>query len=142
MNHFMLPGVSSHRDPLLPARYGVHAMELLINAILTLGGDRRRFRAMAFGGASVLAAMRGAHSVAQSNIEFVVQFLETESIPLVSGLLGGEQPMNVTMMSATGAVRVELVGTDSAERIAEVESILARSVTRHATRPRAQVTLF
>ena len=50
MNHFMLPdGVGGGADS---ARFGVHAMELLIDAILARGGDRSRLQAKIFGGSA------------------------------------------------------------------------------------------
>ncbi|MGA2401571.1 MAG: chemotaxis protein CheD [Syntrophobacteraceae bacterium] len=54
MNHILLPGEAelTHFDT--SARYGINAMELLINTIATLGGNRRRIAAKAFGGAHIL----------------------------------------------------------------------------------------
>ena len=58
MNHFMLPDegklVGSHGNISAGGRYGVHAMELLINQILKLGGRRDRLEAKVFGGGNVL----------------------------------------------------------------------------------------
>ena len=52
MNHFLLPGTVGQTEGC--TRYGVHAMELLINDIMKLGGDRRRLKAKVFGGAQVM----------------------------------------------------------------------------------------
>ncbi len=52
MNHFLLPG-DDNEDP-GNLRYGVHAMELLINALLGLGAKRDRIEAKLFGGAHVV----------------------------------------------------------------------------------------
>src|ERR1700687_6239397 len=58
MNHFMLPDegklVGTHGNISAGGRYGVHAMELLINQILKLGGRRDRLEAKGFGGGNVL----------------------------------------------------------------------------------------
>ena len=50
MNHFLLPDGDgfAERDRL---RYGVHAMELLVNGLLQMGGRRDRLEAHLFGGA-------------------------------------------------------------------------------------------
>src|SRR5580692_5502055 len=50
MNHFLLPeGQGTDRPTSM--RYGAHAMELLVNALLTLGARRERLEAKLFGGA-------------------------------------------------------------------------------------------
>lgn len=41
MNHILLPGAMQAGDYGLATRYGVHAMELLINRIMKLGGARK-----------------------------------------------------------------------------------------------------
>ena len=52
MNHFLLPGDSDQqiRDS---ERYGVHLMELLVNALLRQGASRQRLLAKLFGGANL-----------------------------------------------------------------------------------------
>ncbi|HCE6098490.1 hypothetical protein ACEPU1_33790 [Pseudomonas aeruginosa] len=51
MNHFMLPDAAPGDGS---ARYGAHAMELLINALLKAGALRQRLQAKVFGGGNVL----------------------------------------------------------------------------------------
>jgi len=53
MNHFMLPdsGSSDTNSPMNPsARYGVYAMEILINHLLKMGAHRANLEAKVFGG--------------------------------------------------------------------------------------------
>ncbi len=97
MNHFMLS--SSHYTRNIPyhqtdaGRYGIHAMELLINRMLALGALRNRIQAKAFGGASILprSGRAGQYlSVGEVNICFIRDFLATEDIPLLSEDLGGD----------------------------------------------------
>ncbi len=103
MNHFMLPdGFHETR----PARYGVHAMELLINEIMKAGGDRTRLRAKVFGGASVIAALRSNVDVGRHNCEFIRNFLAAERIPIDAERLGGTQPLEVRLHTDSGKVRV------------------------------------
>ena len=84
MNHFMLPGDNGTPASPVPrsARFGVHAMELLINQMLKLGADRRRLVAKVFGGGRVLRGF-GSLDVGAANCEFVLGFLSTEGIPVV-----------------------------------------------------------
>src|SRR5262245_25355327 len=52
MNHFLLPDGDPHQGA--AGRFGGHAMERLIAAMLERGADRRRLVAKIFGGANVL----------------------------------------------------------------------------------------
>jgi len=97
MNHFLLAfDKYGSEGPIIRSeagRYGVNAMELLINALLKRGAHRRNLRAKAFGGASVFDYLPGKESystVGDLNCQFVREFLKTEGIPLVSSRLGGE----------------------------------------------------
>jgi chemotaxis protein methyltransferase CheR len=105
MNHFMLPGPDC--DSQASARYGVHAMELLINSIMKLGGDRRRLQAKIFGGSNVLCFRNPVYDVAGNNCRFIRQFLETEKIPVAAQCLGGNQPLRVLFHPHSGRAFVK-----------------------------------
>ncbi|MBU3917833.1 chemotaxis protein CheD [bacterium] len=97
MNHFLLSSRSYQKEtPLLISdggRYGVHAMELMINGMLKLGAKRSYLKAKAFGGGNVLSFVSkkdSFYAVGDANIQFIKEFLKTEKIALVSSDLGGE----------------------------------------------------
>src|SRR5262245_5069328 len=100
MNHFMLPHGSEDKE--LPARYGVHAMELLITTIMKLGGDRRRLQAKVFGGGHVLVLQDQLLAVPEANIQFAKHFLTTEQIPIRGLRVGGDRPLLVHFYPQTG----------------------------------------
>lgn len=104
MNHFMLP--VSHRE-VASAAFGIHAMEMLINSIMRLGGDRRRLQAKVFGGGNVLALRGSALQVGQRNAAFVRQFLADEGIPLVAHRLGGSCGVKLCFETATARALVK-----------------------------------
>lgn len=106
MNHILLPGKCESGDQ--PSRCGVHAMELLINAIMRQGGDRRRLEAKAFGGANVVASLQSP-TVGEQNAAFIRSFLRTERIPLVAQRLGGIRPVQVHFRTDTGKTTVHTV---------------------------------
>ncbi len=94
MNHFLLPFDSHaelrhwHADEFLStaARYGSHAMEMLINELVHLGADRRNLQIKLFGGAQML----GKHSmIGKKNIEFILHYVEQESFSVQAQDLGG-----------------------------------------------------
>jgi chemotaxis protein CheD len=97
MNHFLLSSARYSRN--LPyyetdaGRYGIQAMELLINQMLSLGARRQNLKAKAFGGASILPRLSAADNylcVGEVNVRFIREFLAQEEIPLVSEDLGGK----------------------------------------------------
>jgi chemotaxis protein CheD len=106
MNHFMLPINKSieERDIWYAARYGVGAMELLINALLRQGAHRDRLVAKTFGGGKV---MRGLGDVGSQNIDFVRRFLAQEDIPCWAEDLGGLHPRKVYFFPHSGQVLVK-----------------------------------
>ena len=108
MNHFMLPG--NHDGGLSPisasARYGVYAMELLINHLLKLGARRSDFEAKVFGGGSVLRGMT-ANNVGERNADFVREYLATENIQIAAQDLLDIYPRKVYYFPNTGRVLVK-----------------------------------
>jgi chemotaxis protein CheD len=119
MNHILLPK-GSNTD--MAARFGVNAMEVLINKIMALGGSRQRLVAKAFGGANVIASLQ-APAVGELNADFVKEFLRTERIKLLAQRLGGSQAVKVTFSTDTARVIVSTVdGTALRRRVAEEES--------------------
>lgn len=125
MNHFMLPeefaGSAADRwlDPSagLATRYGSHAMESLINSLLKLGADRRRFEIKLFGAGRILST---GTDVGASNIAFVRRYLQTEGLKAVAEDLGDIYPRRIIYFPATGKVRVRRLppmdGTEIAAR--------------------------
>jgi chemotaxis receptor (MCP) glutamine deamidase CheD len=106
MNHILVPGRCGGNDR--QSRWGVHAMELLINAIMNQGGGRRRLVAKVFGAANVLPDLQSP-TAGQLNATFVRDFLATERIPLVAQRLGGKHAVQVHFRTDTGKTIVHSV---------------------------------
>jgi chemotaxis receptor (MCP) glutamine deamidase CheD len=126
MNHFLLPGEGSVPDG--AARFGVHAMELLINAIMRLGGDRRRLSAKVFGGCNVLRGLTSP-TVGELNAAFALEFLETEQIPVFGKRLGGTHALQLRYHTDTAQVWVRTLGS---RRIAAEEENFRTLLARKA----------
>ncbi len=141
MNHFMLP--SSSDDESVPTRFGIHAMEVLINQVMQLGGDRRRLQAKVFGGAEVLR-MRGSHlRVAEKNRTFVHEFLKAEGIPILAHRLGGVDPLQVYFFTHSAKVMIRPLRRESADSILDQERTYRTKISQEvATRQTGDVTLF
>jgi chemotaxis protein CheD len=110
MNHFMLPEegkiMGTHGNVSAGGRYGVHAMELLINQILKLGGRRERLEAKVFGGGNVLQGFM-LSNVGQQNAEFIVEYLNIERIPILARDLLEDCPRKIYYFPRSGKVMVK-----------------------------------
>jgi chemotaxis receptor (MCP) glutamine deamidase CheD len=139
MNHFSLPGVS---DEGVCARYGAHAMELLITAVMKKGGDRSRLRAKVFGGGKVLAVESEHLNVGAKNAEFVLQYLGDEGIPVVGQSLGGTRGMMVRFRPHTGQALAKPLPSRDLTPIIAREEQFGRELLQRVEVPTDDVTLF
>lgn len=107
MNHFLLPEASGGAgDPAAATRYGAHAMELLINAILRAGGRRERMTAKLFGGARMFDDLQ---NIGGNNAAFAQKFLTNEGIPIIGTSLGGRGARRIHYWPASGRALVKIV---------------------------------
>ncbi|WP_294339314.1 chemotaxis protein CheD [uncultured Sphingomonas sp.] len=105
INHYLLAdGTAS--DPASMQRYGVYAMEVLINAMLSMGAARHRLKARIFGGATM---RQGFRDIGGTNIEFARNFLRNERIALVGEDVGGSSARRVEFRPAVGLARCRSV---------------------------------
>ncbi|EKE16747.1 MAG: hypothetical protein ACD_10C00825G0006 [uncultured bacterium] len=105
MNHFMLP--DGGREAVgSSARYGIYAMEILINHLLKMGAKRNRLEAKVFGGGAVMASLSSSN-VGVRNAEFVLDFLKTEKIPIVAKDLLDSYPRKIYFFPSAGRVLVK-----------------------------------
>ncbi len=141
MNHFMLP--EGNGDEGLSTRYGIHAMEKLINEIMKLGGERRRLRAKVFGGGHVLQIKSIGMGVPERNALFVKQFLANEKIAIVGQRLGGLNPLQVHFFTNSGKALIRILGGEKVGQIVEEEERYKVDVIKEVKRPvDDNVTLF
>jgi chemotaxis protein CheD len=115
MNHFLLPGEAGGSDPMSDSgRYGVFAMEQLINELLKRGARRNALEAKVFGGGHVMKNFTTI-TVGTRNAEFVLRFLGTEGIRVVSQDLKDVHPRRVAFFPYSGrALCKHLKQADSA----------------------------
>lgn len=99
MNHFLLPGDKSSDS----ARFGVNAMELLLNGLMKFGAKKERLQIKIFGGSNLL---NSASKIGDKNVEFIKSFLSTEGLNIVAMDVGGTTPRRVHFEPDTGKVMV------------------------------------
>ncbi|MEY8875082.1 MAG: chemoreceptor glutamine deamidase CheD, partial [Leptothrix sp. (in: b-proteobacteria)] len=80
MNHFLLPDGGSGGDS---GRYGSFAMDQLIGELVKRGATRSSMEAKVFGGGAVISGMNTIN-VGERNTAFVLEYLRTERITVVS----------------------------------------------------------
>lgn len=102
MNHFMLPEGAGDTS----GRYGSYAMELLINEMIKLGARRETMQAKVFGGGQVMHSFT-TMSVGERNTAFVLDYLQTERIAVISKDVLDIYPRKVCYFPATGKAMVK-----------------------------------
>jgi len=117
MNHFMLPEGDASEGG---GRYGSYAMELLINHLLKLGARRESMQAKVFGGAQVMAGFTSMN-VGERNTKFVLDYLSTERIPVVSQDVLDIHPRKVCFFPASGKALVKRLAHAHPETLAVEE---------------------
>lgn len=128
MNHFMLPDGGGGDGTDSSARYGLFAMEVLINELLKGGAKRERLKAKVFGGGRVLKGMTSLN-VGERNARFVVQYLKMEGIPIVSQDLEDDYARKVAFMPRTGVAKMKKIESDASE-VLESEKAYNRTLEK------------
>ncbi len=107
MNHYMLPGDSNKAcKGESSARYGVTAMDLLLDHVLHLGAERERLEAKIFGAGRVMDKMS---DVGRQNADFAVRYLNERQIRIVAVDVGATWPRKVCFSPATGQAFVKRI---------------------------------
>ena len=126
MNHFMLPETTEGKLQTGNAnvigkatRYGNYAMEHLINTILSNGGKRKNLEVKLFGGGKVIPRMG---NVGAKNISFVLEYVDTEALVLLSQDLGDIYPRKINFYPKTGVVKMKKIKNLHNDTIAQRET--------------------
>jgi chemotaxis protein CheD len=110
MNHFLLPGdIETGGDSM---KYGVNAMELLVNGLLQRGALRSRMQAKLFGGGNVI---QNFSDIGAKNAELALKFLQMAAIPCVGQSMGGPQARRIRFWPLTGRAGQILLDSSHAE---------------------------
>ncbi len=138
MNHFMLPDAGAGAND--GGRYGSFAMELLINELLKRGANRMTLEAKVFGGAAVISGMNTLN-VGERNTRFVMDYLATERIPVVSKDVQDVYPRKVCFLPHSGKAMVKRLAPTNVEAVAALERDAAQK-SRKTTSVGGSVDLF
>lgn len=101
MNHFLVPKAGKADVAAMSTRFGVNAMEQLLNGIYKLGGHRDRLEIKVFGGGNVTGHFR---NIGSANADFVRDFLKKESFRIFAEDMEGDLPRRLHYFPDTGKV--------------------------------------
>ena len=122
MNHFLLPeGNGKDGDS---GRYGSFAMDLLIGEMVKRGATRSTMEAKVFGGGAVIGGMSSLN-VGERNTQFVLEYLRTERITVVSKDVLDIYPRKVCFLPASGKAMVKRLASANTEALAAQERAAA-----------------
>lgn len=130
MNHFMLPDNGSGSSD--SGRYGSFAMELLVNEMMKQGASRTTMEAKVFGGGAVISGMNTIN-VGERNTHFVMDYLKTERIPVVSKDVLDVYPRKVCFLPHVGKAMVKRLAPTNPEAIVQQDRVAAQKAAPTAT---------
>lgn len=129
MNHFLLPdaggGADNGRDS---GRYGAFAMDQLIGEMVKRGATRSTLEAKVFGGGAVISGMNSIN-IGERNTAFVLDYLRTERITVVSKDVLDIHPRKVCFLPASGKAMVKRLASANTEALAAQERAAAARVS-------------
>lgn len=145
MNHFMLSTAGEQKSITKSnsGRYGMYAMELVINALYKNGSRKSSIVAKVFGGGSVLSSFEAGidpKGVSANNINFAFTYLKNEGIPVLSHDTGGYNGRKIYFYPKTGKVHVSQVSRLMNRELSIEETEYAKNLRKQKQDPK--VTLF
>lgn len=145
LNHFMLPKALTEREKFYlsnAGKYGMYAMELLINEMIKIGAVKKSLAAKVFSGAKIVDSLNNTSvSISESNVEFAFDYLKAEGIPVVSSDTGGSCARQILCFTESSKVLLRrITGTDS-QRIEKGEHKYFERI-KSKDSARGKLTLF
>lgn len=140
MNHFLLPEQLNNNNKEIPTKYGVNAMEILINGIMELGGNRGNLVSKVFGGARLLSGKNDMGSPGDNNSKFILNFLRTEKIRVISKDIGGTEARKIFFHTDSGELYLMRLATIDQQMINRESRYIKR--IKKDMKIKTDITLF
>jgi chemotaxis protein CheD len=141
MNHILLPGRADLARFDDAARFGINAMELLINGMLKEGARRSRLTAKVFGGGHIIQSIDEEFAPGSRNVDFTFDFLEAEKIAVINHDTGGSEPRKVYFNTHSGDVYIRKLSTSFINDISRQEKKGLKEASRDVGKP-GSISLF
>lgn len=128
INHFMLPTGDQNEDLSRSSRYGLFAMEQLINELMKHGCLKSNMQVKLTGGGNM---MGGLSNIGQQNIDFILNYIKEEDLTLLASDLGGDQARRVAYFPTAGRMLVNKLDHRDDQRLIEEERTYRVDVDQH-----------
>ncbi|WP_292950361.1 MULTISPECIES: chemoreceptor glutamine deamidase CheD [unclassified Neptuniibacter] len=128
INHFMLPSGEQGGDLYRSSRYGLFAMEQLINELMKHGSQRSDLQVKLAGGGDMIS---GLTSIGQQNIDFILQYIKDEGLKVVASDLGGDQARRIAYFPQEGRMLVNKLDHREDQKLIEEEKSYRVDVDEH-----------
>lgn len=144
MNHFMLPGKISETDigKSKSGRYGMYAMEVLINELMKKGINKSHLKAKVFGGGNILKIDNENLNIGRNNILFIKEYLAEEGIPIISGDIGKDFARTILFFPPTKKVLMRKNDKTLAQLTIQNELKYKNTLSEKKDDDNSQVILF
>jgi chemotaxis protein CheD len=142
MNHFLLPTSSSAGTDIDVILNGDYSMEVLVNGLLNRGSQKKRLVAKAFGGGTIVSAIR--MDIGERNASFAHEWLEREGIALVASDFNGPWSRKVVFVPNSGEAFCRRIPTTQANatEVAKAELEYERSLAAMKKSAEKKIELF
>ncbi|MBV2235461.1 MAG: chemotaxis protein CheD [Sterolibacterium sp.] len=141
MNHFLLPNSDPNKaqDDLLRGDY---SMEVLVNAMMAKGAQKKRLRAKVFGGGNPVSAI--SLSIGERNAQFASEWLAREGIAVDASDVGGPWSRKLLFDPHSGIAWCKRILGHLAISgdVARKEAEYARSLNKPAPSAEKKIELF
>ncbi|MCX6074424.1 MAG: chemotaxis protein CheD [Campylobacterales bacterium] len=125
MNHFLLPSLCAHG---VSCRFGLYAMETMLNEMYKLGCRKENISAKIAGGATILQDI--SENIGERNVMFARSFCRSEKIKVVSESVLGNNGRIVMVDNDFKTVAKSIANRMMDERLAQADRVLANSINK------------
>lgn len=125
MNHFLLPSSCSQG---VSCRFGLYAMETMLNEMYKLGCRKENISAKIAGGATILQDL--SENIGERNVMFARSFCRSEKIQIVSESVLGNNGRVVMVDNDFKTVAKSIANRTMDERLAQADRSLAKAVNK------------
>jgi len=109
MSNFLLPSSDTTAYTESKHRFSYYMLDTMVKTIKGLSNNKTKLEAKLFGGSKI---DDGTTDNALANIDFISQYLEKKSIPLIRKSIGGHHARKVYFIPANGNVEMKKLSAD------------------------------